>query len=106
MSLQIQPQLIATVEAFGPYCIYYLSRGLTLDIKPEEAYLQGGSQLYKAYKIFPESSELAMPADAITYNNLVKQVETEVGVRVVAFASKLNRQSELNTYIAPSDFNR
>ena len=104
MTLQIRTSL-RIGEAFGPYCIYHLSRGLTLDIRAKEAYLQGGSHLYKAYKIFAESADLSI-ADAITYDNLVRQIEREVGVRVVASASKLNKElEEFNPYISATDYN-
>lgn len=105
MSLRIGSlSVFGTGEAFGPYRIYHLSRGLTLDIRAKEAYIQGGSQLYKTYTIFPESTELSIPADAMTYNNLVRQIEREVGVRVVGFSAKL-KPEEFNLYISPSDVN-
>ncbi|MFH7025911.1 MAG: hypothetical protein ACHBN1_11025 [Heteroscytonema crispum UTEX LB 1556] len=103
MTMQLRTSL-RTGEAFGPYCIYHLSRGLTLDISAKEAYLQGGRHLYKAYKILPKFSDLSIPDNAITYNNLVKQIESEIGVRVVASASKLNQQSEkINQCISTND---
>ncbi|GJD22657.1 hypothetical protein RIVM261_076130 [Rivularia sp. IAM M-261] len=97
---------LTTREAFGPFCFYHLSRGLTLDIRGKEAYLQGGSHLYKAYEIFPESDDLSIPFDEVTYDNLVRKIEKEVGVRVVAYASKLNKESvEFKPYISATDYN-
>lgn len=88
-----------STEAFGPYCIYHFSRGLTLNIGAKEAYLRGGGKLCKVYEA-PEGLEPGLPADADAYIALVEQIETEVGVRVIAYAQKnlLERGSQFEEF--------
>ena len=91
MSLRIKNLEMA--EAFGPFRIYHFSRGLTLDIGAKEACLRGGPRLCKIYGVpelsgTPDIPDLEWLPSADTYAALIEQIETEIGVRAVASASK------------------
>ena len=60
--------------AFGPYRVYHLARGLTLNIGAEQTYLRGGPQLLQLYAA-PKGAEQGLPATSEEYSYLVVSVE-------------------------------
>jgi hypothetical protein len=86
MSLRIHQTGILR-EAYGPYHIYHLARGLTLNIGGDKALLRGGSTLTETFNS-PIGPENGWPATGDEYFALIQQVEELVGVPIVALGMK------------------
>jgi hypothetical protein len=74
-------------EAFGPYRVYHLARGLTLNCGADTAYLRGGPRLYIA-KDLPTGPHPGYSAEREIYAQLADWVEATSRSVVMASATK------------------
>ena len=86
MQLRIEKFGPVSKEAFSPLRTYHLSRGLTIEFNPTDLIVRGGPNLYKSYALeFRSDDDPWMTPEASS--SLVSQVESDIGVKVVAVSN-------------------
>ena len=87
MDLRAAKPSLLDYEAFGPYNVYHLGRGLTLNIGATQAYLRGGPTLFETYEV-EDGPEEGWPCPPEQYATIVETAQSFVGLRVVALGRK------------------
>ena len=82
MDLRIDIEIQGSKEVFGPYRIYHLSRGLTVDFSAMELIVRGGASLSKTLPLPPYPCEEFWVTPETSFDMLNK-VERDIGVKVV-----------------------
>ena len=94
MGLRIDVLGPVSKSAFGPFRIYHLSRGLTVEFNQVDLVVRGGQTLSARFALEFEQSEDSWPSSK-TSAQMVSQVERDIGVKVVGMSAPTLKHLEI-----------